>query len=114
MEHWIPENPENEPYVHLNLPEGREFIATRQTARLYQHLGRLAMYDHIYCNDNEVAFYIFKFVDGYKELATHMIENNYPIYANQTEISDSDIAAYDKALQYITGDIDYIPDDWTK
>lgn len=114
MERWTPENPENEPYVELNLPGGNTFEANRQTARLFQHLGRLAMYDHIYCTNNQVAFYIFKFVDGYEQLAVHMIENNYPIYANQTEVSDTDIAAYDKALQHITGDIDYIPDDWTK
>lgn len=112
MERWTPDNIENEPYVELHIPNEEVFLATRQTARLYTHLGKLALYDHVYCNDNERSFYVFSFVNGFEELAQHMAENQYPLYLNQTEISDTDIEAYDRAIASIASKVEHVPDEW--
>lgn len=113
MERYIPESPEEEPYANLDINEGQgEFRADRFTTRLYTHLGRLALYDHIYCNDNETSFYIWKaFSGGYDQMATFMVEHDFPMYLNQTEISSMDIEAFDRTMKRIA-DVDHIPDDW--
>lgn len=114
---WTPEYPDKEPSVNLGLPNGESFEANRRTATLWTFLGRLAVYNHIHCHEmaeegEEVAqsFYIFSHVDGYDSLARYMVENNYPMILNQTEVSSGDQDAY---IRSATRDIgDYIPDEW--
>ena len=108
METWKPENPDEEPAVNLSFGHG-EFLATRETARLYTHLGRLAMFDHVFCFSQEAGsgFYIFNFVNGYDTLKEYMLDNNYPAYLNQTEVSNTDVEAYERA---VLRDIDSTPD----
>ena len=109
-ERWEP-NYEEEPFVTLSIGSG-EFVATRENTRLYTHLGALALYDHVFCSSEDRGFYIFSFVEGYPILKQYMLENNYPMYLNQTEVAQVDVDAYDRSIQRSMGDIDHIPDDW--
>lgn len=114
---WTPDDPEKEPYAELSFPDGLEFVATRENATLYTHLGRLAIYDHVHLcevEDGEVAFSarIWNFASGYPQLAMYMIENQYPALINQTVVLGADARAYDLSIKNLAGNIDEIPKDW--
>ena len=118
---WQPDDPENEPVARLGLPNGETFEARRDTATLYSFLGSLAIFNHIYCHEmsedgNEVAqsFYIFSHVDGYDRLARYMVENNYPMILNQTEVSKTDQEAYIRSATSDLNRLSHIPDEWLK
>lgn len=113
MESWKPNlNDENEPRANLNLPDGEQLIH-RGNARLYTHLGHLALYDHAFITrDDGLGFYVFNFVGGYPELSDFMLRNQFPAYLNQTEVAQVDIDAYDRVIQKSAGDIDHVPDEW--
>jgi len=114
MEQWQPNlDNENEPRAHLNIPGGEKEIH-RGNARLYTHLGRLAIYDHAFISgdDYNSGFYIFNFVGGYDELKAFMLRNDFPAYLNQTEVAQGDIDAYDRIIQKDMGDFDGVPEDW--
>lgn len=103
---------ENEPVARLNLPNGEVFEAKRESAHLYTFLGKYALYNHVYCfdiQDNEVqqAFYIFDFIQGFDELASYMVENDYPLMLNQLEPTKGDMEAYERA---VLKDIDSRPE----
>ena len=108
---------EQEPFAKLTLPNGEEFEARRDTASLYTFMGRLAIYNHVYCydiKDNEVqqSFYIFNFVQGYDELVEYMKENDYPQHLNLPEISRSDVEAHDRAVLHDLVSNDTFPESW--
>lgn len=112
METWK-YNPsdENEPKAHIQVGE-HEFEINRGNTRLYTHLGKLALYDHVHYNDSETAFYVFNFVNGYDELASFVAGNDFTMYLNQTDVPQCDIDAYDRAISATMKDIDGVPEDW--
>lgn len=116
---WQPDDPENEPVARLGLPNGETFEARRDTATLWTFLGRLAIYNHIHCHetdDKEVkqSFYIFNHVNGYDTLAKYMVENQYPMILNQTEVSKTDQEAYIRSATADLNRLSHIPDEWLK
>lgn len=113
-EQWKPNlDDENEPRAVLHIPDGEREL-NRGNARLYTHMGHLAIYDHVFVSGDEelLGFYVFNFVGGFDELKDFMLRNEYPSYLNMTEVSQGDIDAYDRVIQASMGDIDAIPDDW--
>lgn len=113
MESWQPNlEDDNEPRATLTTAQG-EFLAHRGNTTLFTHLGRLALYDHVFCqNEEDKGFYIFKFVDGYDKLSEYLMENSYPAHVNLVSVADCDIDAYDRAIKNSVEDLDYVPDDW--
>lgn len=113
MEYWKynPEDPE-EPHASLSIGNGEHLEATRDNARLYTFLGKAACMNHIYISTENSGAYIFNFIDGFDVLSTYMIENEYPMYLNQTEVPQCDINAYDRAIKNLSTDTDYLPEDW--
>lgn len=110
---WKPEDPESEPFANINLPNGEMVRMTRSNSSIYTFMGRLAVYDHVYYageTEEDRSFYVFSFVGGYRELLKHMKKNKYPAHTNMTEVSRSDIEAYERAALADLGDT--IPDDW--
>ena len=111
------ERDSNEPVARLSLPNGERFEVRRDTASLYTFMGKLAVYNHVYCYDiyggeRQQSFYIFDFVDGFDELAEYMIQNDYPMHLNMPEASKSDIEAYERgALSDLTR-MDSFPEGW--
>ncbi len=80
---------------------------------MYTHLGHLACYDHAFITrDDEMGFYVFNFVGGYPELKQFMLENDFPAYLNQTEVSQVDIDAFDRIVQRSAQVPDEVPGDW--
>ena len=108
---------ESEPVAKLTLPNGETFEARRDTASLYTFMGKLAIYNHVYCydvRDNEVqqSFYVFNFVNGYQELSEYMKENEYPQHLNLPEISRSDVEAFERASLHDLATMDSFHEDW--
>lgn len=94
---------ENNPCVILQY-DGGEFEARPDNSHLYTFMGRLALYNHVFCfdvQDGEVqqSFYIFQSVDtdGYNELEKYMIDNYYPAHLNLREVSGNDASAHERA-----------------
>lgn len=109
MERWKPENPEQEPFAKLNLPDGKEVYARRDNTHLYTHLGELALFDFIRVEAEPENVLIFNFVGGYNELVEYMVENDYPLNINQVEVEDSVEEAFYRAHGSID---DEVPQDW--
>lgn len=94
---------ENEPQAELHLPNSEVFLAKRDTATLWTFMGKLAVYNHVFCAevvDQEVkqSFYVFNFIEGYDQLTSYMVENQYPAHLNLNEIGKNDVEAYERAV----------------
>lgn len=113
METWSYNPNEDEPVAHINVGE-REFEVNRGNTRLFTFMGRLALYNHVHYSDreNDVAFYVFNFVNGYNELASFVAENDFTMYLNQTEVPQCDLDAYDRAIKASMKGLDSVPEDW--
>ena len=120
------------------LPVGdTERVVTPRNGSLYQFVGRLGMYDHIWLEfdddenddendddtDKEVACAaIFKLIhpETYEQIAKIMRENNFPIHLNLRKIDDADVEAYNFELESMVADEGeeeddlFIPEDWDK
>jgi len=111
--HWQPDDMDAEPYARLALPEGEEYLATRMSTELVRHMGDLALYDFIYCEDEPLNTVIFKFTKGFEKLAEYMIENDYPQRNFQTTVSADMVKNYNEALAEISVSEDYVPLSWS-
>lgn len=112
---WTPEEPNNEPAIRLEVNGVPKYELNRLNTTLHTYLGRLAIYNHVFYADiheEEVqeSFYIFNFQDAYEPIATYMVENDYTLVLNQTEISSNDQEAYIRSATRGVGDT--IPEEW--
>lgn len=114
MERWeYNPNDENEPIMHLGFGD-EQIEAHRGNTTLYTFMGRLAVYNHSFIRlDQDRGAYIFNFVNGYDQIAQYMMENNYRMYLNQTEVPQVDQDAYDRSIKELSSDIDHVPDEWS-
>ncbi len=112
--HWTPEDPEEEPYARVQLADGTEYLATRTSTELIRHMGNLAMYDFIYCQDDPDDFVIFKFTPGFDYLANYMLENDYPHNDFQTTVKAHLVMNYNAALDSMSVSDDFVPEDWVE
>lgn len=111
MEKWNYNPSEDEPVAFINAGE-REFEINRGNTRLYTFMANLALYDHVHYSDNETAFYVFNFVDGYDELAKFVATNGFTMYLNQQEVPSGDEQAYDSAIKASMQGFDSVPEEW--
>lgn len=110
-------NEEDLPRIKLRFDSDRSFDATPLNTTLFTHLGRLAMWDHVFMQTGEedemmVGSYVFRSADVFDELAAFIAENNYPMVLNKIEVSECDQVAFDRMLAQNSGDLDTIPDEW--
>lgn len=107
IEFWTPDDPENEPYANLTLPEGVEVLGLRWNTTLFRHIGNLAIYNYILfddlIDDNQPTFKIFNHINGYKELEKWMVDNQYPRFDNIPFVTETVKEQYIKS---VTGDLD--------
>lgn len=89
------------PSMKIEFGDGRIFEATPENSTIFTFAGRLAMYDHVFFTTNEeenYGTYLFSVHEGYQEITTFMVENEYPWHGNLREVAECDIDAYDKML----------------
>lgn len=112
--------PEGIPKLNLMLGS-EEFESTPFNTTLFTHLGRLAMYDHIFFQSEEqddeekvmTGSYLFRQHPSFPKIANFMARNNFPMVLNKVEAADCDVAAFDRMIAQNMGDTDTIPEEWT-
>lgn len=102
----------------VSFPNG-EFLATRDNTSLFTHMGRLALYDHVFFQRGEDSgTYLFNVAEPYTTIMTHMLENNFPAHINLQEVAECDRVAFDKMIHKEAAhdfeEVDGVPDDWLK
>lgn len=108
---------EGEPSFPVTFPGGVEFEATRDNTTIFRHIGRFALYDHIFFVRDEPrgqGTYLFNVHPNYNEVADYMMENEYPAHINLRQAADCDIEAFHAMIhKEATRDFEGgIPDDW--
>ena len=80
---------------------------------VYLHLGRYALYDHIFValSENSGA-YVWRHMQGFDELATAAIENQCQIHQNIPKVSKRDAESYDNHVLADLRNTDTIPEGW--
>lgn len=99
-----------EPIAEVTI-NGERHEARRDNASLFRHLGRHAIFDHVFLQTSEnTGAYIFNHINGYEELSEFMMRNGYPMHVNLPEASQLDQDAY---MRFATQDMaDTFPEDW--
>ena len=87
-----------------------EFYATRHNTKLTTYLGRVA-FNNIFVWDEEKSMRIFKEAPHYEELEEYVLENNYPMSLNETEVPAEVQEMYVKTV--ISQIPDTLPEDWS-
>lgn len=79
---------------------GQEVELTRENTRLFTHLGRAAMFDHVFIETN-VGAYQWRYdpqsgedLEQYHHLKEKVIENQCPLHLNLQEPYDIDVKVY--------------------
>lgn len=100
-----------EGFAKITLPDGREMEMTPENTHLYRHIGRFALFDHIFFITGEAGgIYFWQHHHMYQTLAALVVENECPLHLNIQEVSEIDQRYY---LQHNTRDLgDTIPEGW--
>lgn len=106
---------EQEPTIRLTM-NGMEVDCTRENTSMFTFLGNLAMYDHIFvCLDeeNNSGAYLFKEnQQAWQEMAGYLIEYQFPMHLNMTEVAECDMNAFDRTMFDDLRHTDTFPEDW--
>lgn len=110
---------EFDPDAHLLLQftDGREARMDRNNSALFTFLGDLAMHDHVFVltnAENNSGSYIFRHSPVFDAISEYMMENDFPMHLNMTEVAECDQQAFQKCLEQEAADLDGIPDDWVE
>lgn len=89
----------------------REFEATPDNTSLFQFMGRLACYNHVFMQTNEedeepTGTYVFNQHPVYPQMIEYMIANDYPMHLNLRQVAECDVNAFNQMVQQYTGDLD--------
>ena len=102
--------------MHLEMHDGSDFEATRDNTSLFRHLGKYAIYDHVFIVTNEEesrGTYVFSVHHTFEQMANYMAENRYPMHLNLTEAAQCDIDAWERMIQLdVESDGDFVPEEW--
>jgi len=98
---------ENEVFATLNVGN-EKFEARQDNTAIYRHLGKWALYDHVFVELNEKSgVYIWNTNQFYEDLALLAVEHECTLHLNIQEPSEVDIKAY---IKHHTGDKDALPE----
>lgn len=114
------EHQEGLPKMNLNVDNGETLAATPENTILFTHLGRLAMYDHVFVTttqEQETSRGIYVFAEFMRQTFTgmqeFMLENGYPAFVNKREVPDCDLDAFEQILEKHSAEMpDTFPEDW--
>lgn len=106
----------NKVVTHLETDEGEIIIVRRNMIALYRHMGKKAMYDHVYIDqgtlrDNTYVWEYFE-PDRFQDLVILAHAYECEMHVNLPEVNHHDIKTFDAHLGLMNLDIDTIPADW--
>lgn len=84
---------------------------TPENTFVFHHLGKLALYDHIFIAllEEQGGAYIWNDDENYPSLLDYCEAGDAVIHSNLRSVADCDQEAF---MRHHTQDIDTIPDDW--
>lgn len=102
----------SEVFARLNFNDGEILEARQDNTRLYTHIGRYALFDHIFVvADSERGAYLWCHVEGYNELAVLAVENECELHLNLQEVAKGDREVYERhALADLESRPDWLPE----
>lgn len=105
---------EDDGHLLLHTPAG-EIRLDRYNSALFTHIGKLAMYDHVFVQkdmDDETMFgsYLFRHNPSFGHIASWMVENDLPMHLNFTEVAETDMDAFNQSIAHEAEEP--IPDGW--
>lgn len=106
-----------EPFEKIRAIDGTDYELTRDNTRIYQHLGRLAVYDHIYITPEEMRpMYLWRYYPQngketqlFNFIKPKAIEDRCETFLNIKEVAESDIDAY---IKHAVDDMGNCLPDW--
>jgi len=112
MSERFEENQKPVEFGALNINGERYEVNTDNTA-LYRHLGRFAIYDHVFVRlpENRGA-YVWNSMNGYDDLATAAVHNGCELHLNLKEASELDINNFTKYSMADLDRLDHFPEEW--
>lgn len=103
----------------LQLPDNEEFLMTRYNSKLYTFIGNLSTRNHVFLitEVDEGSLHghaIFAHSKSFDPIVSFMVECDYPMDLNATEISEGDELMFQASLEKYDGSglEDYIPDEF--
>lgn len=104
---------EKDPFFRIGTGDGEMHEVNQDNATVYNHLGRLAIFDHVFVTLSENSgVYVWKHNPAYEALAARAVENACILHLNLQEVSEVDMKAY---MRHVTADLessDTIPENW--
>lgn len=105
---------ELEPFAFVNAG-GERYGANCENTSVYQHLGKLALYDNVFVQISEKSgIYVWKHNPRYDSIATLAVENTATLHLNLREVSELDLNAYDKFVLADLKKSDGVPESWVQ
>jgi hypothetical protein len=104
----------NDPQLGITLGN-KDFEVNRRNAVIYTFMGELAIHDHLFLitdTEERTGIYVFRTTQEnvYNKIGTWMAKHNFTAHLNLPQISENDLAAWQRATSPDLGD--FIPDDW--
>lgn len=109
--------PDPVPFEVIATSTGGEYELTRENTSIFQYLGKLAIYDHIFITPEEInhPLYIWRFepttgdeTQNFIQVKEKAVEHDSQVLLNLKEISEQDIEVY--ILHAKTGMGNTLPD----
>jgi hypothetical protein len=99
-------------FGNLHLPDGEKLEVTTENTILYNHPGRLSLFDHLFIQMGEKkGLFIWAQIPpdnpNYVALAPAAVENGCEVRVNLREVAEGDMEMFE---EYSLSDIDEIPD----
>lgn len=108
---------ENDPRLRLTM-NGQEFDCTRDNTSMFTFIGHLAIYDHIFVLTDEETnsgAYLFKENQkAWQDMASFIIEYQFPMHLNMTEVAQCNIDAFEHTMFADVRSANTFPEDWVQ
>lgn len=97
---------------------GQEIECNRENTAMFTFLGNLAIYDHIFVlmdEENNSGAYLFKEnQQQWQEMAGFIIEYQFPMHLNMTEVAECDRNAFDATMFHDLAGMPSFPQEWVE
>lgn len=92
---------------------GERHEARQDNTSVYRHLGKFALYDHVFTSISENSgVYIWKHNPSHAEFERLAIESECPTHLFIPEVSEVDRNAYESSVLADLSKADTFPEDW--
>lgn len=110
--------------INLN---GEKFTLTRYNTTLYTFWGRVILrdyelqadnFDHVFMRlseetaEKEYGAFLFKDNPLFAKISQFILENHFPVVANDTHIPESDVNAWESTMFHDLSAANEVPKDW--